>query len=239
MARQYLDQLQKREVTCFGEKTPEHTGYLYRIRELFPSAKILVLYRDGRDVALSLTRMPWTSSDLYVNFVIWLYYQWVIRKAQPIASPNLYFARYEDIVADPEKEFRGILHFLSLPYESVVAEGCGNREGIPEREYAWKERALHKITTERVGVFRRELNFDQIATLERLGAHVLSPLGYQLLTEGNTPLSARFLLNLSCNISTFACRLPWNSVLKEIANFSFLTCSNGKSSTPSLSPITA
>jgi hypothetical protein len=237
MASRYLEQLQKKDVTCFGEKTPEHTGYLFRIREIFPGAKILVVYRDGRDVALSLTRMPWTSSDLYVNFMVWLYYQWVIRKAQPVASPNVYFARYEDIVADPEKEFRPILHFLGLPYESAVAEGCGNREGIPEREYVWKGRALQKITTERVGVFRRELNATQIATLERLGAHALSPLGYQLVTEGKMPLSPRFLFNLTCNFSKFVCSLPWNSVRKEIVNFSFLSCPSGKTTTRSLSPV--
>lgn len=240
MVQQYLGRLQKKDVTCFGEKTPEHTSYLFRIRELFPDAKILVLYRDGRDVALSLTKMPWMSPNLYVNFIVWLYYRWVIHKAQLTAAPNLYFARYEDIATNPEKEFRSILHFLGLPYESTVAEGYGNREGIPKREYAWKERALHKITTERIGAFRRELSLAQIATLERLGGHALSPLGYPLMTDGKVSLSPRFLLYLSWNLAAFACRLPWHSVLKEIANSCHLTCFRGKTATDSYSlpPVT-
>src|SRR5437016_6151356 len=68
MARQYVERLQKKSVASFGEKTPEHTGHLLRIRQMFPRAKIIVLSRDGRDVALSLTKVPWMSSNLYVNF---------------------------------------------------------------------------------------------------------------------------------------------------------------------------
>ena len=61
-----------------------------RVRRLFPDAKILVLYRDGRDVAQSLTRVPWMSANLYVNFVVWLYYQWVVRKERQGAFPDVY-----------------------------------------------------------------------------------------------------------------------------------------------------
>ena len=42
---------------------------LPRIRELYPDARVVVLYRDGRDVASSLTRVPWMSPNLYVNFL--------------------------------------------------------------------------------------------------------------------------------------------------------------------------
>ena len=169
MANQYVERLGKKDVQSFGEKTPEHTSHLFRIRELFPASKIVVLCRDGRDVALSLTKVPWMSSNLYVNFLVWLYYQRVIQAVRD-SLPNLYFARYEDIVAHPERELGGILDFLGLPYEPAVARGCGNREGIPEREYAWKGRALKEITPERVGVFRDELDDFQLEMLERLDA---------------------------------------------------------------------
>jgi hypothetical protein len=174
-----------------------------------------VLYRDGRDVASSLSRMPWMSSDVYVNFLVWLYYSWVVRKSSPPASPQLYYARYEDIVTEPARELGNILHFLDLPYESAVAEGWGNREGIPEREYPWKERALQPITSERVGVFRRELSTAQIEVLERLGRNALPSLGYPLLTDGRRPLSLAFLLSLTRNLSRFVYRLPWQSMMKE------------------------
>jgi hypothetical protein len=216
MARHYLDRLGKRTVTYFGEKTPEHTGHLPRIRQMFPEAKFVILYRDGRDVASSLSRMPWMTANVYVNFVVWLYYHWVIQREKESDPTNLYFAKYEDIVADPRRELAGILNYLDLPYEPAVTEGHGNREGIPAREYAWKQRALEKIGTERVGAFRQELNIDEIEVLERLGKQPLSALGYPLVTDGSRPLSLPFLLKLSFELTSFSLQLPWCSVVREL-----------------------
>ncbi|HKI31473.1 MAG TPA: sulfotransferase [Gemmataceae bacterium] len=216
MARQYVGRLGNRGVAWFGEKTPEHTGRLPCVRGLFPDAKFVVLYRDGRDVALSLTKVPWMSPHLYVNFLVWLYYDRVVRDAKAAPSPDFLFVRYEDVVAAPRRELGQVLRFLGLPSEPAVAEGWGNREGIPEREYPWKGRALEKITTDRVGLFRRELSADQVGVLERLGAHALSPLGYELLTDGKRPLPRGFLLDLSLGLSKLVYRLPWHLLLKEL-----------------------
>jgi hypothetical protein len=216
MARQYVERLGKRKVSCFGEKTPEHTGRLPLIRQLFPKAKIIVLCRDGRDVAASLARVPWMSSDVSVNFLVWLYYFQVIQQEREQAGSNLLFARYEDIVAQPERELRRMVHFLELPYEPAVAQGCGNLEGIPRREYAWKERALQKISRDRVGAFRDELSDHQIALIERLGRHALPALGYELLTDGNSPFPPGFFLSLAYNAARLAYRLPWRALVKEL-----------------------
>jgi len=216
MARQYVDRHAHKDVAFFGEKTPEHTGQLPRIRRMFPDAKILVLYRDGRDVASSLSRMPWGSPNLYVNFVVWLYYQRVLSEERRAGRPNTYFARYEDIVADPEGEFAGILDFLGADYEPRVAEGHGNREGVPARELAWKRRALQPITTQRIGAFRRELTDDQIEILERLGREALPSFGYRLLTGGERRLSPAFFLRLAYDMMRFVARLPWDSVVGEL-----------------------
>jgi hypothetical protein len=216
MARRYIERLPTKKVAYFGEKTPEHTGHLPGIQRLFPEAKIIVLHRDGRDVASSLSRMPWMSRSLYANFVVWLYYHRVIQRMKDYAPAHLYFARYEDIVADPHRGLTGILNFLGLPYEPAVAEGHGNREGIPAREYAWKARALGKISTERIGVFRQELSIKQIEVLERLGKNALSSLGYPLMTEGDRPLPLSFFIKLAYDLGRFALRLPWRAMVREL-----------------------
>jgi hypothetical protein len=70
MALRYVKGIKKEGVHWFGEKTPEHTGHLARIRRLFPDSKIIILYRDGRDVALSLSKTPWMYGGLYVSFIV-------------------------------------------------------------------------------------------------------------------------------------------------------------------------
>jgi hypothetical protein len=222
MANQYVEKLKKKDTLWFGEKTPEHTGHMARIRQLFPDSKILILYRDGRDVALSLSKTPWMRGGLYVSFIVWLYYQRLVIQARDSRMPNIYLARYEDIVVNPEKEFASILDFLALPYEPSVAHGSGNSEGIPQREYPWKATALQKISPSRVGSFQSELSRTQIAILERLGQHALSSFGYPLLTDGKNPLSFGFLLNLSCRMAMFLAQMPWYSLMQEISDQVFL-----------------
>jgi len=216
MARLYLERLGKSHARYFGDKTPEHTGQLGRILSLFPDSKIIFVYRDGRDVALSLTRVPWMSGNLYVNFLVWLYYYRVLTRARGGGVPNVYFARYEDIVAAPANEFRRILDFLELPDEAAVAEGYGNREGIPVREYGWKWRALERITADRVGVFRRELDPTQIAILERLGKNALAALAYPLVTSGSAPLSFTFLMKTGWSLSRLVLQLPGPALMREL-----------------------
>jgi hypothetical protein len=224
IARLYVKRLGKKGVACFGEKTPEHTGHLPRIQKHFPDAKIIVLSRDGRDVATSLSRMPWMPSDLYVNFLVWLRYTRILGQARRKARSNFYYARYEDIVAAPKDELGRICRFLGLHYEPAVALGFGNKEGIPEREYPWKRRALRRITSDRVGVFRDELDIDEIETLERLGRRVLPSLGYPLLSDGRRPLSATFMLRLSWNLAKSVYALPWHLVAHELCGRSLLCC---------------
>jgi hypothetical protein len=193
MARLYLDRLDRPMVSHFGEKTPEHQRRLARIRRLFPAAKVILLYRDGRDVACRLRRLPWMSPDLYVNFALWLHYYRLQQRAQHMPGLHLLCVRYEDLVTAPEEELRKVLAFLGLPYEPQVAEGYGNTEGIPGWEYPWKARALEPISSARVGLWRNELTTEQVGILERWGGAALRGLGYELATGQRRPLPWWFL----------------------------------------------
>jgi hypothetical protein len=73
-----------------------------------------------------------------------------------------------------------------LDYEPPVAEGYGNREGIPERELAWKARTLEPIRAERTGNWRRELSRRQIQWLEYSGGRKLACCGYARSSANRT-----------------------------------------------------
>ncbi len=196
MAESYLTRLGRCGVSHFGEKSPEHLRRLADIHRVFPQGRIILLYRDGRDVALSLSRVPWMHPDLYVNFAIWLWYhRWQLQAVQRSWS-NLLCVRYEDLVTEPERTFRTILNFLDLPYIPEVAAGSGNKEGVLEWEYPWKSQSFERISSARVGVWRRELSIEQIRILERWGGHALRSLGYELATDGASPLPLLFLPRL-------------------------------------------
>lgn len=217
LARLYLERLDREDIAWFGDKTPEHTGHLPSIKQVFPEAKLVFLYRDGRDVALSLSRMPWMHCDVYVGFLIWLYYYHILKQQRERPLFDTCFVRYEDLASNPAAELGRVLEFLDLPFEIPVAEGHGNREGIPQREYAWKGRALEKLNTDRIGVWKRELSPLQAGRLERLGRHALADLGYSLSDGKTHPLPPRVFAALGWGVLCCAARLPLCCLANELA----------------------
>lgn len=170
----------KNQLTHFGEKSPRHLLCLPRILAAYPNASIILIYRDGRDVAPSLARVPWGPSDLYVNFGIWLRFVRAQLHARELTGMNLCEVKYESLVADPKLELERICTFLGLPCEDALAEGSGNREGVPEWEDGWKARALQPINQSRAQLWRTQLTETQLARMEAWGRRELELLGYEL-----------------------------------------------------------
>ncbi len=208
LAGRYLRRLGRTDVTHFGEKSPEHQRYLGDVGRLLPGAKVVLVYRDGRDVALSRSKVPWAPPGLYANFAVWLHYLRLQRAAVRAGTPPLLCVRYEDLVADPEKGLRAVLAFLGLPYEPAVALGDGSGHGIADWERAWKWRAAEKIGAGRVGVWREELSRAEVGILEHWGGAALRSLGYDLLTDGRHPLPWFFLPRVYARVCLWALRRP-------------------------------
>ncbi len=216
LAVTYVARLSKPSVVCFGEKTPAHSGYVPRIRDTFPEAKLIWLYRDGRDVALSMRKVPWMNRHLGVNMLIWLYYYRHQRRlAHDTAAPAL-FVKYEDLVARPEIELKRVTDFLGLPYEPQVALGSGNTEGVLEWEYPWKGRALEPISSAYVGTWRTELLPAEIELVEAIGGGALRELGYPLVNERPTAWRAWLAPRLMLEAFRFFRVVRWDEAANQL-----------------------
>ena len=198
MARQCVRRQPARTITHFGEKSPEHLNHLPRIAALFPTAKILLVHRDGRDVALGLRNLPFTSRDLFVNFALWLYCCRLQRAAERRSDVPILSVRYEDLVIHPKRELRRVADFLDLPFDPALVHGTGIADGIPEWESAWKSRAADGISAAGVGAWRQRLSAEEVAVLESWGRESLRHLGYELATDGRRSLSPLFYARVAC-----------------------------------------
>jgi tetratricopeptide (TPR) repeat protein len=109
------------------DKNPGMTILLPMINWAFPEMKMLIALRDPRDVVLScfMQKVPLTPiSSNWLNLADAAEYYsrsmdtWLaVRRLSP--SPWLEF-RYEDVVANLEREARKILEFLGLPWDERV-----------------------------------------------------------------------------------------------------------------------
>lgn len=101
----------------WAEKTPKHVHCLDRILQYRPDAKIVIIIRDGRDVA---TSMQSRTGDLAAGIERWI--------ADNAAGerywnhPGVHRLRYEDIVDDFERSLRGLMTFLGEAFEPMMRD---------------------------------------------------------------------------------------------------------------------
>ena len=87
----------------WGEKTPHHIYYWDEIAKIWPDAKIIHIYRDGRDVALSLLNARFGPKTVYANAKYWKKYLDQVNKVKNKVSKDTYFEiSYENLLDNAE-----------------------------------------------------------------------------------------------------------------------------------------
>lgn len=97
------------------EKTPKHIRHIRRILEWCPDAKILIILRDGRDVAFSIQAR---TGDLENGIKRWVEDNRAGKEFW--GHPNVYVVKYEDLIGDFESTIKDILSFLGEEYEEKL-----------------------------------------------------------------------------------------------------------------------
>lgn len=96
-------------------KEPPYGRHADELLRMIPDGKLVVLVRDGRDVALSMHSSRWHPS---VEHAIdrWRHFTSMTREAlERCPEDRVRVVRYEDLVESFEQELRGICEFLDLP----------------------------------------------------------------------------------------------------------------------------
>lgn len=94
------------------EKTPRHIFRIRQILEAFPSGKVLLMIRDGRDVACSI-QDRFGDLERGIN-------RWVKDNREGESywrHPNVCRVRYEELIDDPERALTGVMNFVGEIFE--------------------------------------------------------------------------------------------------------------------------
>ncbi len=122
-------------VRRWADHTPLHLLYIAEIKRRIPNAQFVHVIRDGRDVAVSLSRLgwvdrfPWDSKDRLA--ISGLYWQWVVSKGREYGR-QLYTSdylelRYEELVQHPQNALKTLSEFVGedLDYQRILQSGVG------------------------------------------------------------------------------------------------------------------
>ena len=105
----------------WGDKTPGYILELPTLMEMFPSCKIIHIYRDGRDVTLSLLRSHIGPENVLTAAQYWKHRVETGRTLGQALPPDRYYeVRYEGLLDDPESTMRALCTFVDEPFTPAV-----------------------------------------------------------------------------------------------------------------------
>src|SRR5918999_1436637 len=176
----------------WGDKTPHYVHHVDKLLRLWPETRFVVLVRDGRDVALSLRRMPFGPNNA------WAAAQWWARgiragaRAAEEHPGAVLTIRYEDLAERPAEQVRGVCEFLGLGYsEDMLALEHVDPARIVPDQAAWFPTLFDGINTSAVGRWRREMGSRDRRIFAALAGAELAQLGYEVEDGAAPALSAR------------------------------------------------
>ncbi len=177
------------------------------IDRLLPEARFIHLIRDGRDVTLSLLARHEDAPPPRAQAKHWK--KRVAQTRRQGGRVRHYMEmHYEHLLEYPERELRRVCEFIDLPFDDAMLryhekaeeriseikrDMKGGQELTQDRsrgEVSAERRVeIHKLTsepprTDRIGVWRREMDPGDLAEFESVAGPLLTDLGYEL---GATP----------------------------------------------------
>ncbi len=169
------------------EKTPNHLLCIGFIRKLFPSAPIIHIVRDGRDVANSLVQVDFGSERYIEN--LWRWRQSVSQGRQALThDPMAVAVRYEDLVRQPEAVIRALCSFLGIRYTNNLLVPDGSEHSLIEQGKAHMKQAAGKISSNKLEVWRKTLSPMDLRYAEAIARDELKAWGYPIENFSGKPV---------------------------------------------------
>lgn len=161
------------------EKTPEHITSLDILHRILPEARIVHLYRDGRDEAvaawefnmgLSRGEFPRTYPH-FADFAEVFAGNWnraidAARRFQRARGDLVLEVRCEDLIADPEPQARRVFEFLGIDIDADWLRACADT--------AWDVSPLDLEP----GAWRQSFDAEATQRFQRQAGELLKLLGY-------------------------------------------------------------
>jgi hypothetical protein len=168
----------------WGDKTPHYVTEIPTLLRLFPRARVVHVYRDGRDVALSCVGAPFGPNNVYVAAVTWRRYVRAGRAAGREAAGSYAALRYEDLLRDPRATMSALCEFLGEPFvEDVLRPDLGARRLWVLRRDPDARRSLaasDSILQTNHGRWRDAMDGRDRALFEWVAGDQLAELGYEV-----------------------------------------------------------
>ncbi len=179
------------------EKSPPHIFYTNQIIQYYPSAKLIYLIRDPRDVVASLKTCAWSTSNVIVNSRVWR------NGIRAIKRESSYVLQYENLVADSDLALAQLCDYLEIEFNKHQVSM--DTSDIVEEGNHTSSNSLKPISAKHIGKYHQKLSRPdcELQIIEHCCRREMKEFGYIASSvkrnirfyKNYLPLYCQFLLN--------------------------------------------
>jgi len=185
----------------WGDKTPLYMQQLPLLERIVPTAFWVHLVRDGRDAALSFLELPegfsgktWAQPHTVAQFAArWRTEILAARRLGRHTGSRYLELRYEDLVAEPERELRRVCEHASLRWEPAMLD----HTRVSDTAHMPEHRNLAHPPTPGLRDWRSQMSREDALAFEHVAGDLLRGAGYELLEPDVSYPTARGRLELA------------------------------------------
>lgn len=159
------------------EKTPDHIQYLPSLRHYFPDSPIIHIVRDPRDVALSLTKVPWGAQSFLEALFSWRKFEGAGSNFLAMDERN-YVLHFEDLLSAPRETLTDLCRFIDEEFEPQMLDTSGAGKSVNSRGVPWKAKASQPIDKSRIAAWRKSISAAENKVAEAILGDRLEFYGY-------------------------------------------------------------
>jgi tetratricopeptide (TPR) repeat protein len=165
LGRRYLDAVWKLapDAAFITDKMPGTFLHLGLLKLMLPDAKIIHAMRDPRDICWSCYAHHFKAEHRYVYDLptlgrFYLRYEKLMRHWHEALPPDsLLDVRYEDVVAEPEREVRRMLDYVGLPWDDACLKFHENTRPVQTASVNQVRSPLYSSSVARWKPFEKHL----------------------------------------------------------------------------------
>ncbi len=165
-----------------GDKDPKAVDYIRALALTFPSAYIVHIVRDPRDVLASRMKAAWSSRWPWWLHVL-VYAIQISRgkdDGRQLFRDRYMEVKYEDLIANPVETLTTVCKHIGIEFDmGMLAFGRSAGQLVAEEEMQWKKETLGPLLTENKGKWHKVLSPRQIFFTEIVCSNVFDEFGYR------------------------------------------------------------
>jgi hypothetical protein len=165
-----------------GDKSPNDLKFtrILLTADLFgEDLPVIHVVRDIRDVMVSFQELGWAQGVPEGLVRFWVANNLMVRNNVPRKGSPYLAVRYEDVVADPDGQFRAMCGLLGVEYDpAMLSDERRFGQFEAHREIGQHARTFEPISAARVGTHREAFDTATVDRLTTLAQDGLEAFGY-------------------------------------------------------------